>query len=109
MKIGAALASFIRERGTSAADICRSTGIKPASMSKYISDKTEPGYATLKQIAEAIGINACQIVARAEGVAIEMKYETTAQSKTRLMLESLDERDLYKVAAIAEIIKADTK
>ena len=107
MKIGAALASFIRENGTSAAEICRATGIKPASMSKYISNQTEPGYATLKQIADTIGIKACQIIARAEGVAIEMKYETPAQTETRMAIESLDERDLYKLAAIARIIKEE--
>lgn len=79
MKIGAALASFLRERGTNAAEVCRLTGIKPASMSKYISDKTEPSYTTLKTIADTIGVKACEIIARAEGIALKIDQEASPQ------------------------------
>lgn len=109
MDIGASLSSWIRERETSAADICRATGIKPASMSKYLSGQTEPPFKVLTVIAEQLGVHVCQIVARAEGVKITTPRETEAERTTRLVIESMDQRDLYKLAAIAQIIKGDEK
>lgn len=108
MRIGAALASFLNEKGKSAADICRATGIKPASMSKYKSGENEPDFETLKLIANELGLFACEIVARAEGVQVDLKNETDEQKQTRLVMESLDAQTRYKIEAIAKIIASDS-
>lgn len=108
MDIGASLGSWIRDMDTSAAAICRATGIKPASMSKYLSGQTEPPFKVLESIALQLGIKVCQIVARAEGVKIVVPHEDESSRQTRLFIESLDERDRYKVAAIVEIMRADS-
>lgn len=107
MDIGAAIASLIREQGTSAAAICRATGIKPASMSKYISGQTEAPMHVLQMIAEQLQVHVCEIIARAEGVRINVPNEDETVKKTRLLLESLDERERYQLLAIAEVLKSD--
>ena len=107
MRIGAALASFIRDKETSAADICRTTGIKPASLSKYISDEQQPPLDKLMLIAQTIGVYTCEIIARAEGVKLGIEHEDDAQKNTRKVMESLDAQTRYKLEAIAKILSED--
>lgn len=78
-------------------------------MSKYLSGKTVPPLDVLESIAKQLNVKVCQIVARAEGVKVVVPDEDESLKKTRLIIESMDERDRYKIAAIAEIIKGDTK
>jgi len=107
MRIGAALASFIRDKETSAADICRTTGIKPASMSKYISDEQLPPLDKLALIAKNIGVHVCEIIARAEGVKLGIEHENEDQKQARKVMESLDAQERYKMLAIARILISD--
>lgn len=77
-------------------------------MSKYLSGKTAPPLDVLESIAEQLNVKVCQIVARAEGVKVVVPDEDECLRKTRLIIESMDERDRCKVAAIAAIIKGDS-
>nr|MCU0988049.1 hypothetical protein [Xanthomonadales bacterium] len=66
-----------------------------------------PSLDALEKFAAAIGVRLCEIVARAEGVAIVVREETREQAATRHLMESLDAQQRYKLEAIAAILNDD--
>lgn len=109
MELGKALEAMREQKGIKATSLAKTICMSKSAVCRYESGEITPSLDALKKIAEALGVKVCEIIARAEGVVLEIKYETPAQEQTRLVLESLDERDLYKLAAIAEIIREGEK
>lgn len=109
MELGKALELMREQKGIKATALAKTIGMSKSAVCRYESGEITPSLDALQKIAAALGVKVCEIIAKAEGVALELRYETPEQSQTRLVLESLDQRDLYKVAEIAKIIKGDAK
>ena len=105
MELGKALELMREQKGINATDLAKTIGMSKSAVCRYESGEITPSLDALSKIAKALGVKVCEIIAKAEGVSLEMRYETEQQVQTRTILESLDMRDLYKIAAIAEIIK----
>lgn len=109
MELGKALELMREQKGIKATALAKAIGMSKSVVCRYESGEITPSLEALIKIASALGTKVCEIIAKAEGVPLEIRNETTAQSQARHVLESLDQRDLYKVAAIAEIIKGEGK
>ncbi len=109
MELGKALELMREQKGIKATALAKTIGMSKSAVCRYESGEITPSLDALGKIATALGTKVCEIIAKAEGVTLEQRHETPAQSQARQILESLDQRDLSKIAAIAEIIKRDTK
>lgn len=109
MNLGKAIEQLREAKGLKQSALAKLVGVDRSSICNYEAGGNYPSIPVLVRIANVLGVNVCEIFAKAEGVALEIRSETPVQEQTRLVLESLDERNLYKLAAIAQIIKGDEK
>lgn len=107
MEIGKTLERMREERQLRAADVAARIGMSRSYVSRCESGEITPSLDALEKFAVAIGVKLCEIVARAEGVAIVIREETREQAATRHLMESLDAQQRYKLEAIAEILRND--
>lgn len=109
MRLGKALELMREQKGIKATDLAKTIGMSKSAVCRYESGEITPSLDALQKIADAFGTKVCEIIALAEGVTLEIRQESAEQTQARMVLESLDQRDLYKVAAIAAIIKGEMK
>lgn len=109
MNLGKAIQEIRERKGLKQATLAKQVGVDRSSICNYEAGGNYPSIPVLERLANVLGVNVCELIAKAEGVALEPRHETPAQSEARQILESLDQGDLEKVAAIAKIIRGDTQ
>lgn len=86
------------------ASLARLVGVGRSAICNYEAGNSYPSIPVLVRIAEALGMTVCEIFAKAEGVRISLPTEDENTRRVRVLLETLDERSLYKVGEIAKIL-----
>lgn len=109
MNLGKAIQEIREGKGLKQAALAKQVGVDRSSICNYEAGSNYPSIPVLKRIANVLEVNVCEIIAMAEGVTLEPRQESQEQTQARMVLESLDKRDLYKIAAIAAILKGETK
>ena len=104
MDIGRALARLISEKGITAAELSRRSGLTPGAISSYKSGRILPTIDALQKLAGALGCRVYEIVARAEGVELRPLEETPDDARWRELGRAMEPQARYHVEAIAAAI-----
>lgn len=104
MNLGKAIEHYRKAGGLSQAELARRIGVDRSTICNNESGAAHPSLHNLERIAAALGVRLCELIARAEGVAIVVASETAEQRASRRLMESLDAQDRYRLDAIAAIL-----